>query len=210
MDYNQDPSRHPAQKRRCKHGRSVIEKQNQLEHGRLQLSLVAIRNVSSKIAEKVDIEDVVFVLARVRPPTEDKVLCGRRMRPKPMADRKAELVKEEEKKIASFAAAIACAGEYVPAVAIDGQNSVIFGQRVLLAINLCRQYALLDLEKFVLLQMKVSASLSHKMVSLISPHRERGWPSPSLACLTGWITVLTVAARTFRPLQPRCRCSASL
>ena len=76
LDDNQDPAWRPGQTPRRKHGRGVIKKQNQLKHGRLQLSLVAIRNVSSKIAEEVDIEDVVFVLARVCPPTEDKVLCG--------------------------------------------------------------------------------------------------------------------------------------
>lgn len=73
---NEQPDRHPIQERRAQDGGSVFSEQNDLENGRLQAGLEAIVKVARKVAEEVDIKNIVIILAGIEPDAEDESLSG--------------------------------------------------------------------------------------------------------------------------------------
>ena len=64
---NEQPDRHPIQKRWAQEGGCVFTEQNDLEHGRLQAQVEAIVHVARKVAQEVYVENMVVTVTGIQP-----------------------------------------------------------------------------------------------------------------------------------------------
>lgn len=73
---SEHPDRHPIKEGWAQEGGCVIEEQDELERRWLQASLVTIGEVAHNVAQEVQVEDVVPILAGICPGGEDESFCS--------------------------------------------------------------------------------------------------------------------------------------